>query len=278
MADLPTPLDLVHQAISSGVFGQSQWDDRADERARSNRELQGLTPEGIRRLLHDFVCGGGRLDQRHESRPDWLKVNADRPSFYPISGIGPLYQFQAFFRMPCSSRSGCSMTTRKTHGWKLSTPIPKLRRLPKMTTRKFPKRCGKCGQQAMRLATVPFTTTIEHDGRAYRVDIPDLTVPQCARCQAISIDDEADRQITAAFRRQARLLSPEEIRQGREKLGMTQKEFANLLGVGESTFSRWENGVQIQQRAMDRFLRVCLASPAAVELLQSDFQPTAQGA
>jgi putative zinc finger/helix-turn-helix YgiT family protein len=147
-----------------------------------------------------------------------------------------------------------------------------------MTTRTYPKRCGKCGHKAMQLATVVYTTTIEHDGRAYQVEVPALTVPQCGHCQSISIDDEADRQISAAFRRQARLLAPEEIRQGREKLELTQKELANLLGVGEATVSRWETGAQIQQRAMDRFLRLCLASPAAVELLRSDFQPSASGA
>jgi len=43
--------------------------------------------------------------------------------------------------------------------------------------------------------------------------------------------------------------------------------------MGEATVSRWETGAQIQQRAMDRFLRVCLASPAAVELPRSDFHP-----
>ena len=145
-------------------------------------------------------------------------------------------------------------------------------------TRTYPKRCGKCGQKEMHLATVSYATTIEHDGRAYRVEIPALTVPQCSNCQAISIDDEADQQISNAFRREARLLAPEEIRQGREKLGLTQKQFANLLGVGEATVSRWETGAQIQQRAMDRFLRVCLASPAAVELLLTDFQPSASGA
>ena len=147
-----------------------------------------------------------------------------------------------------------------------------------MTTRTYPKRCGKCGQKAMRLATVAYATTIEHDGRSYRVELPTLTVPQCGNCHAISIDDEADQEISAAFRREARLLAPEEIRQGREKLGLTQKEFANLLGVGEATVSRWETGAQIQQRAMDRFLRLCLASPAAVALLQNDFQPSARGA
>jgi putative zinc finger/helix-turn-helix YgiT family protein len=147
-----------------------------------------------------------------------------------------------------------------------------------MTTRTYPKRCGKCGQQARQLATVAYATTIEHDGRAYRVEVPALTVPQCDNCHAVSMDDEADQQISAAFRRAARLLTPQEIRQGREELGLTQKQFANLLGVGEATVSRWETGAQIQQRAMDRFLRVCLASPAAVELRQSDFQPSARGA
>jgi putative zinc finger/helix-turn-helix YgiT family protein len=147
-----------------------------------------------------------------------------------------------------------------------------------MTNRTYPKRCGKCGRNGMQLATVLYASTIEHDGRAYRVEIPALSVPQCSICQAISIDDEADRQISAAFRREARLLAPEEIRLAREKLGLTQKQFANLLGTGEATISRWETGAQIQQRAMDRFLRVCFASPGAVELLRSDFQPSARGA
>lgn len=147
-----------------------------------------------------------------------------------------------------------------------------------MNTRTFPKRCGKCGQKQMGLVTMPYSTTIEHDGRTYHVEIPALTVPQCSNCDAISIDEEADRQISAAFRREARRLTPEEIRQGRERLGLTEKQFANLLGVGESTISRWETGAQIQQRARDRFLRLCLASPAAVELLRNDFQAAARGA
>lgn len=146
-----------------------------------------------------------------------------------------------------------------------------------MTTRTYPKRCGKCGQKAMQLVTVPYTTTIEHHGRAYRVEVAALTVPRCANCQALSIDDEADRQISVAFRREARLLSPEDICVGREKLGLIQKDFANLLGVGESTVSRWETGTQIQQRALDRFLRLCFKCPAAVELLQSDFQTAGAG-
>jgi hypothetical protein len=76
------PLDLVHRAIAAGIFGQIQWDDGADERARNNPDLQGLMPEGIRRMLHDFVCDGARLDERREERPTWLEANADRPGYY----------------------------------------------------------------------------------------------------------------------------------------------------------------------------------------------------
>jgi len=77
-----TPIDLVHQAIAAGIFGQIQWDDEAGERARSNPDLLGLTPEGIRRLQHDFVKAGGRLDERREARPNWLQTSADRPTYY----------------------------------------------------------------------------------------------------------------------------------------------------------------------------------------------------
>jgi len=128
------------------------------------------------------------------------------------------------------------------------------------------------------LAVLSFTRSyVNAPATTHRVEVPALTVPRCGNCQALSIDDEADQQISAACRRVAGLLTPEESRQGREKLGLTQKQFANLLGVGEATVSRWETGAQIQQRAMDRFLRVCCASPAAVELLRSDFQASAAG-
>jgi hypothetical protein len=47
------------------------------------------------------------------------------------------------------------------------------------------------------------------------------------------------------------------------KPGLTQKPFANLLDVGEATVSHWETGAQIQQRAMDRFLRLAATNDVA---------------
>jgi DNA-binding transcriptional regulator YiaG len=113
----------------------------------------------------------------------------------------------------------------------------------------------------MVIQTVPYRLEIEHDGRKYDVAIPALSVPKCTNCEAISIDDEADRQIDAAFRRVARLLSPEEIRRGRTDAGYNQQVFADCLGVAVSTVSRWENGVQIQQRFHDGVIRAFFALP-----------------
>jgi len=75
------------------------------------------------------------------------------------------------------------------------------------------------------------------------------------------LDDEANDQIMDALRRQVGLLTPQQIRRNRESLGLKQREIAAILGVGESTVSRWETGAQTQQRSLDKLMRLCFAFP-----------------
>lgn len=66
-------LDLVHKAIRSGIFGHIQWKDAAAHRVRNDHNLCGLSPEGIRRLLREFVMtGGGVLEARQETRAEYV--------------------------------------------------------------------------------------------------------------------------------------------------------------------------------------------------------------
>jgi putative zinc finger/helix-turn-helix YgiT family protein len=88
------------------------------------------------------------------------------------------------------------------------------------------------------------------------VTLPKLRLYRCRNCHTAVLDDEADRKISQAFRQEAGLLAPEEIRRQREALGLTQKELAARLGIAESTLSRWETGAQIQQRSLDNLLRL----------------------
>lgn len=39
-------------------------------------------------------------------------------------------------------------------------------------------------------------------------------------------------------------MSPQEIRQLRDRGGFTQKEFANIVGVSRAAVSQWENGFE----------------------------------
>lgn len=130
-----------------------------------------------------------------------------------------------------------------------------------MSQRVFARKCGNCRQRAMEIATIPYDIQIDHDGRKYQVHIPALTVPKCGHCGEISIDTEADKQIDEAFHREADLWTGEQIRNARTRLSLNQQQLADALGIAVSTLSRWETGAQIQQRALDKFLRSFFALP-----------------
>lgn len=115
----------------------------------------------------------------------------------------------------------------------------------------------------MKPEEMDYTTDIVHDGRPYQVTVPALRTPRCQNpdCRAILLDTDANRRITQAFRRAANLLEPEEIRRRREELGLTQAALAERLEVGPATVSRWETGAQIQQRSLDKLLRLFFDFP-----------------
>ncbi|MGH7172184.1 MAG: type II TA system antitoxin MqsA family protein [Gemmataceae bacterium] len=129
--------------------------------------------------------------------------------------------------------------------------------------RPFPWKCGRCRQREIYPRVAEYSTEIVHDGRSYKVTLSSLRTFRCRNCGDVVLDTEANKQITQAFRQQAGLLTPEEIRQHRKKLGLTQEELAERLSVAEATLSRWENGWQIQQRCLDKLLRLFFALPEA---------------
>ncbi len=73
--------------------------------------------------------------------------------------------------------------------------------------------------------------------------------------------DAVQRRASAAIRREEDLLLPEEIRQIREGMGLSQESFERLLGVGPKTVVRWERGTVFQNKATDTLLRVLRALP-----------------
>ncbi len=73
------------------------------------------------------------------------------------------------------------------------------------------------------------------------------------------------------YRKAHGLLQPEEIRDFRKALDLSQRELADLLGWGGATLSRYENGA-LQDAAHDRQLRLAMEPAGLLRLAERDAQ------
>ncbi len=115
--------------------------------------------------------------------------------------------------------------------------------------------CGDC--EAMQS-----TTIIEKEETLSVKGCPiTLTVPVrvCAVCGEEILDADLDDNTLDLFyneyRKQKNLLSPERIQAIRNKYQLSQASFSKLLGFGEKTITRYENGA-IQDACHDNIIRL----------------------
>lgn len=87
--------------------------------------------------------------------------------------------------------------------------------------------------------------------------------PECGEeyYTAAQADQRHARAVDQA-RREDGLLTPSEIREVRQGLGLSQSQFERLIGAGEKTVVRWENGRVCQNATADRLIRLLAANPA----------------
>lgn len=133
--------------------------------------------------------------------------------------------------------------------------------------RPFPWRCGNCGERQVYRSATDYKTTIKYDQQSYEVELSNLELPTCTNCGQVVFDDKAGGQIDRALRQRVGLLQPDQIRAGRLQLGLHEKEFAAQLGVSEESLRRWEIGIQLQPRAVDREIRLFFEFPSVRDAL-----------
>lgn len=94
-------------------------------------------------------------------------------------------------------------------------------------------------------------------GECFEVD---ATVAVCKHCGESIFDEERDeailQELFARYRKRKGLLFPDEIKEVRERYGLSQKAFATLLGMSEATINRYERG-GLQDEAHDNAIRFC---------------------
>ena len=102
---------------------------------------------------------------------------------------------------------------------------------------------------------------------------PSASYQLCPKCGEIVLRlQEAQRVHEAAiaiYREKHGLLTGNQIRDIRERFGLTEADLARLLRVEAKTISRWEAGRNAQTPAMDMLLRLIRDLPGSIEYLRA---------
>ena len=65
-----------------------------------------------------------------------------------------------------------------------------------------------------------------------------------------------------------KLLPPQEVRQIRETLGISQREAGTIIGGGPNAFQKYEQGTTTISKGISNFLRVLVRHPEEIEELR----------
>ena len=82
----------------------------------------------------------------------------------------------------------------------------------------------------------------------------------------------SDRAITMMKARDAGLLTPEQIRRVRKKLGLSQRDAGRIIGGGPNAFQKYEAGDVLISKAADSALRLLANDPARLAELLGEGQ------
>lgn len=128
--------------------------------------------------------------------------------------------------------------------------------------------CSVCGERAVELTRDPIA--IEFREGTWRM-APDFDYERCRACGEELYPGPAIAELTwraiALARKELGLLTPDEVKEVRLGLGLTQGDFERALGVSRGTVGRWERGEVFQGSTADRLMRIVAENP---DLIHSD--------
>jgi putative zinc finger/helix-turn-helix YgiT family protein len=133
--------------------------------------------------------------------------------------------------------------------------------------------CPLCGQAGMHEMHGEFRFEPPPELPGGTIAIANATWQHCDHCGDNIIPHELDQRIDRERYRRLGLLLPEEIRHVREKTGLSAVNMSHLLGVGEKTYTRWENGRSLQTTASDTLIRLIDKNPEEFALLAAEREP-----
>src|SRR5438552_3797501 len=106
-----------------------------------------------------------------------------------------------------------------------------------MPHKPLPWYCSRCKTASIMRRPQRYEFVKAYDGRRVPIVIEDLAVPTCTTCGYQILDVGTLALIDEHTYKRLGLLKPREIRESRERLGLTQQQMQQLLGLGGNTLS-----------------------------------------
>lgn len=117
-------------------------------------------------------------------------------------------------------------------------------------------RCPICGENAFRERSGEFHFDPPPNVPGGAIAVSDSTWEECGACGEKILSAELEHALGQVRYVRLGLLPPDEIKTIRLRAGLSQVEMAQLLGVGDKTYGRWEAGKSLQNKSMDNLIRL----------------------
>ena len=115
------------------------------------------------------------------------------------------------------------------------------------------------------------TASGENVSETLWVDVPAWRDPESG---VIYLDEEGREKLEAVKARYLGLLSPRQLRELRDTIGLTQQGMAGLLQLGRKSWTRWESGRERPSRSMNVLLCALYDGRIDVNYLKTLSDPT----
>ena len=128
-------------------------------------------------------------------------------------------------------------------------------------------KCPICGAESLATRRGEFRFTPPANIPGGDIVVPEAEWEECASCGEQILGPELEEALEDQRYKRVGLLRPEEIKEVRERAGLTQTQMAQFLGVGEKTYTRWESGRSLQNRSSDNLIRLSDRHPELDKLI-----------
>ena len=131
------------------------------------------------------------------------------------------------------------------------------------------KDCPICGAVALVEKSGEFRFEPPANIPGGTIILANSTWEECEVCHEVILLPELIERLEQQRYVRLGLLSPSEIKAIRIKAGLTQTEISEILGVGEKTYTRWENGKSLQNKSSDNLIRIFSNDPSSLKEIET---------